>query len=373
LSDVNLHNSDLHNATGSDTGGETHSSNAPNVEQAVLTHDVLAYAYGKPRVQGQFKSSCEDFGVIEDLGFELSGAGEHLCVRIRKSGVTTAHVLKVLAEHSGIRERDIGYSGLKDKQGVCEQWFSLYLAQRPDIDLRPIENEQMQILEIARNDRKIRRGSHRANLFQIRLRDLNGELDCLEARLTSIASEGVPNYFGEQRFGFDSNNVSQALAMFRGQLKLRKGFKRGMLLSAARSYVFNAQLSQRVAGGSWNQYLDGDVMNLQGTESVFVPAEWDDTLVQRLGEHDIHPTGALWGKGKHKVSGAAKQLECEVAARHQEICDGLVSFGLEQARRSLRLMVNNLQWRREQDDLLLEFSLPPGAYATTVLREVLIF
>lgn len=344
----------------------------PSEVQTVLSHDVLAYAYGKPRVEGQFKSSCEDFGVIEDLGFELSGAGEHLCVRIRKSGVTTAHVLKVLAEHSGIGERDIGYSGLKDKQGICEQWFSLYLAQRPAVDLAPVENDQIQILEIARNDRKIRRGSHRANHFQIRLRELTGELEDLETRLASIASGGVPNYFGEQRFGFDNNNINQALALFRGQLKLRKGFKRGMLLSAARSYVFNAQLSQRVTDGTWNQYLDGDVMNLQGTESVFVPKEWDDVLVQRLSEHDIHPTGALWGKGKHKVSGAAQMLECEVAARHQDICDGLVAFGLEQARRSLRLMVSNLQWRREQDDLLIEFSLPPGAYATTVLREVLL-
>lgn len=356
-----------------DANQESHNSDVPSEAQTVLSHDVLAYAYGKPRGQGQFKSSCEDFRVIEDLGFDLSGAGEHLCVRIRKSGVTTAHVLKVLAEHSGIGERDIGYSGLKDKQGICEQWFSLYLAQRPAVELAPVENEQIQILEIARNDRKIRRGSHRANHFQIRLRELTGELEGLEERLTSIASEGVPNYFGEQRFGFDSNNVNQALALFRGQLKLRKGFKRGMLLSAARSYVFNAQLSQRVADGTWNQYLDGDVMNLQGTESVFVPKAWDEVLDQRLGEHDIHPTGALWGKGKHKVSGAALLLECKVAARNQELCDGLVAFGLEQARRSLRLMVNNLQWRREQDELLLEFSLPPGAYATTVLREVLLF
>ena len=343
------------------------------VNESSPEHETLAYAYGKPTMGGVLKQECEDFIVTEDLGFPLSGAGEHLCVKVRKRGVSTSVVANTLAKLAGIRERDVGYAGLKDRQGVCEQWFSLYLAHQKDIDLTSIASDDIQILEVSRNDRKIRRGSHRANGFAIRLRDVSGDADDLEQRLAAIAVGGVPNFFGEQRFGHGYSNIDQALRLFRGEMKLRKGFKRGMLLSAARSYVFNAVLSQRVANGSWNSHMQGDVMNLQGTESVFVPEAWDAILDERLQHYDIHPTGPLWGKGKLKTCAETEQLEIAISDKHEEICAGLVAFGLEQARRSLRLMVGDLEWQREQNCLLLEFKLPPGAYATSVLREVLIF
>src|SRR5690606_13206610 len=196
----------------------------------------------------------------------------------------------------------------------------------------------------------------------------------LETRLQRIAAEGVPNYFGEQRFGRAGNNVTDALAMFReggrSARRGRHGAGRGMLLSAARSHIFNALLSQRVREGNWNRCLEGEVMNLDGSDSVFVPEQIDDGLLARLQDFDIHPTGMLWGRGPLRSSGEVAERELRIHDSHVELCEGLERAGLEQARRSLRLPVRELQWQWQQDDLTVSFVLPPGAYATAVLREL---
>lgn len=338
---------------------------------------ALAFAFGSPPCSAAFKSKPADFCVDEELGFELSGEGDHLCVQIRKTGVATPQVVRLLQKAAGVREVDIGYAGLKDRQGVCVQWFSIHQpgkhsAGEPSLQ---ITEPGMEVLQVVRNNRKIRRGSHRGNRFRIRLRELQSTsadpVVDLTRRLELIGARGVPNYFGEQRFGTENNNVGLALQMFAGELRVARGFKRSMLLSAARSQLFNTLLSQRVAQQSWDRYLADDVMNLNGSDSVFVPREWDATLQERLEHFDIHPTGPLWGKGELRSSGAAAALELACAAQHQVLCAGLEAAGLQQARRSLRLPVEGLQWTfTPEQNLELEFMLPPGTYATTVLREL---
>ena len=347
--------------------------------------------------------------VEEELGFELSGSGEHQCVQVRKTGIATPQLVTKLARAAGVRERDIGYCGLKDRQGVCTQWFSVHLPGAEDVDFAAHGEflaadpalVQVEFLRRERNNRKLRRGSHRCNRFLIRLRNLrlesaeaaapaakalSHEVDVehnavraeLEQRLQCIAVQGVPNYFGEQRFGRAGNNVADALTMLRQEAdagsRRRKGKGpgpgRGMLLSAARSQVFNAVLSARVQDGSWNCHVDGDVMNLDGSDSVFVPEQVDSELLRRLQDFDIHPTGVLWGKGPLRSSGACALLEQSIRDSHAELCDGLERAGLQQARRSLRLPLRNLTWRWQESDLLLSFALTPGAYATAVLREL---
>lgn len=341
----------------------------------------LGFALGAPQVAAVFKRSAEDFRVNEDLGFELSGEGEHLCLHIRKTEVNTQHVVRHLARLANVRERDIGYAGLKDHMGVCEQWLSIYQAQPQELDFSSLSEIGVEVLSSIRNSRKIRRGSHRSNGFRIVMRDLvsagatplqkKALQDDLEMRLTQIRAEGVPNYFGEQRFGHAHSNILMAQRLFSGELRLKKGFKRGMLLSAARSFVFNAVLSERVTQRNWNQHVAGDVMNLAGTGSVFEAPQWDDTLAARLAAKDIHPTGPLWGKGALRSSAAAAELEMAVAAAHLGLCKGLEAAGLEQSRRSLRLIAADLQWLWLDDDSLeLSFALPPGTYATAVLREL---
>lgn len=341
----------------------------------------LEFALGAPQVAAVFKHSAQDFRVNEDLGFELSGEGEHLCVHIRKTEVNTQNVVRHLARLANVRERDIGYAGLKDHMGVCEQWLSIYQAQARELDFSSLAQIGVEVLSSVRNSRKIRRGSHRNNGFRIVLRDLTGlakttlEMvqlkEAFETRLKLIRAQGVPNYFGEQRFGHAHSNILLAQRLFSGELRLKKGFKRGMLLSAARSYVFNAVLSERVKRGNWDQHMSGDVMNLAGTGSVFEAPLWDETLAGRLAAKDIHPTGPLWGKGALRSSAEAAALEMAIAAAQSSLCKGLEVAGLEQARRSLRLIVTDLEWVWLDDDSVeLTFALPPGTYATVVLREM---
>jgi len=343
---------------------------------------TLAWAFGEPEVEALFKQTPEDFRVVEELGFALTGSGEHACLRIRKTGVTTQDVVRLLARRAGIREFDVGYGGLKDRQGVCEQWFSLYQPVPTPLALDDLAERGIEVLESCRNSRKLRRGSHKANHFRIRLRAAQWRigvargttaLQAIKERLALVAGAGVPNYFGEQRFGRANGNVAQARALFAGELPMAKGYKRGLLLSSARSQVFNAVLSERVRQQVWDAWLEGDVWNLNGSDSVFEAPQWTEALQARLRSFDIHPTGPLWGAGTLRSSAEARALELAVCAQWQDLCDGLEAAGLSQARRALRLPVQGLQWQAmENGDLDIEFALPPGTYATAVLREVCI-
>lgn len=349
---------------------------------AAAASRTLAWAFGEPEVEAVFKLAPEDFRVIEELGFALTGSGEHACLRIRKTGVTTQDVVRLLARRAGIREFDVGYGGLKDKQGVCEQWFSLYQPVPAPLLLDDFAERGIEVLESCRNSRKLRRGSHKVNRFRIRLRNpqwRNGcaagatALQALEGRLALVASRGVPNYFGEQRFGRDMGNVAQARQLFAGELRMAKGYKRGLLLSSARSQVFNEVLSERVRQQVWDAWLEGDVWNLNGSDSFFEAPQWTDELRARLQAFDIHPTGPLWGTGILCSSADTKALELATGAQWQDLCEGLEAAGLSQARRALRLVVQDLRWQAmDSGDLDIEFALPPGTYATTVLREVCI-
>ncbi|MCB1648066.1 MAG: tRNA pseudouridine(13) synthase TruD [Pseudomonadales bacterium] len=331
----------------------------------------LAYASGRPACSAVFKHSPEDFQVTEDLGFELTGDGEHCCVQVCKRGLSTQEVVRHLSRLAGVREHDVGYAGLKDRQGLCTQWFSVYMPGR-SLEADTLSAPGIEVVTLTRNSRKLRRGSHRSNGFRIVLRELAGTTpQALEQALHTVAAMGVPNYFGEQRFGLENRNVDEARRLFSGALRLRKGYRRGMLISSARSFVFNQILSRRVLEGNWNAYLDGDVMNLDGSGSVFTPAEWDATLQERLREFDIHPTGALWGRGELPTHAEAGALERDIAQQHPDLCQGLENMGLRQERRSLRLPVRELQWQfLDGKTLELGFALPPGSYATTVLREI---
>ncbi len=346
--------------------------------------DGLEYAFGAPAVEARFKQSPADFEVIEELGFALTGSGEHLCLHLRKTGVNTQDVVRLLARRAGIREFDVGYCGLKDRQGVCEQWFSLYQPVPTALDLADFASHGIEVLAQTRNLRKLRRGSHRANRFRLRLRDLawrdaagtergsdTALQDWLSARLAQVAGRGVPNYFGEQRFGREQDNLAQALRLFNGELRLPRGQRRGLLLSAARSQLFNAVLSRRIAQQCWDSRLEGEVWNLQGSDAVFTATDWTADLQARLEGFDIHPTGPLWGAGELRSSGATRALEEAVCAQWPAVCEGLAQAGLSQQRRALRLVAQGLRWDFVGPaDVIIEFALPPGAYATAVLREV---
>ncbi len=338
-------------------------------------------------LRATFKLQPQDFMVDEHLGFDCSGEGEHVWVLIRKTGINTVEAAQRLARAAGISLKDVSWSGLKDRHGVCRQWLSLHMPGRATPDFASVLSDELHIERLERNSRKLRRGSHRSNAFVIRLRhltplsdtlDMTQALTALESALAQIQQQGVPNYFGEQRFGFD--NINKAQAWFSRQYRPQNTTERGLLLSAARAAIFNAVLSERVGAGTWNHYLDGDVMNLAGSASVFVPDADDEHVAQRIAIMDIHPTGPMWGRSTARSpcpQAACAELEQGVAEGFAGLTKGLVQHQVDASRRSLRLPVQALHYRLLENqsptgpDLELSFELPSGSYATAVLHDLI--
>jgi tRNA pseudouridine13 synthase len=331
----------------------------------------LARAHGAPVLSARIRSVAEDFFVEELPSFEASGAGEHLLLTIEKRGMNTAFAAKTIAAWAGVDESAIGHAGLKDRHAVTRQRFSVWLPKKIAPDVAALNSDDLQVIDHAWHTRKLPRGALAGNRFVLVLRELAGDAAAIEARLQDIARSGVPNYFGEQRFGRGGGNVQQAVAMFAGRRVKRE--ERGMLLSAARSELFNRVLDARVQAGSWNAELDGEVWMLDGSRSVFGPEPLTAELQARLDAFDIHPTGPLWGEGELRSVDAAREAELaalqgDTAAR---LRSGLERAGLKQERRALRLRPAELAWRwLAGGSLELRFALPPGTYATTVLREI---
>lgn len=330
----------------------------------------LPFAHGGPPLRGVLRASPEDFVVEEILGYDADGAGEHVLLWVEKRGANTDWVARELARFAGVPPLAVGYAGLKDRHAVTRQTFSVQLAGRAEPDWSAFPHAEVRVLAATRHARKLKRGALRGNRFVLTLRALRGDRAAAEERLRQIAARGVPNYFGEQRFGRGGGNVEQARAMFAGRRVDRD--KRGLLLSAARAHLFNELLALRVEQAAWDSPLDGEIWALAGSRSWFGPEAFDDALAARLAQGDIHPSGPLWGQGESPARGAAAALENAVVAAHPELAAGLVAARLEQERRALRLLPKDLRWSWPQEDVLeLAFGLPAGAYATVIVREVL--
>lgn len=328
-------------------------------------------AHGAPVLVADMRTTPEDFLVEELDAFEASGSGEHLLLTIEKRGMNTAFAARRIAEWAGIRELGIGHAGLKDRHAVTRQRISVHLPRKIAPDLAALQSDDLRVLAHAWHARKLPRGALAGNRFVLTLRGVHGQREAIERRLETIAAHGVPNYFGEQRFGRGGGNVDAALAMFAGR-RMRRD-QRSHLLSAARSQLFNQVLAARVGAGSWNRALDGEVWILDGSRSVFGPEPFNDALARRLDEFDIHPSGPLWGRGATRATQAAAGLEVATLADAQSLAlrEGLEAAGLKQERRATRLRPGDMAWEwLDPSTLQLGFALPPGAYATTVLAEL---
>ena len=352
-----------------------------------------------PIKQATYKTHNTDFVVNEILPLEFTGEGEHLWLHIEKSGMNTAYLAKLLSEWAEIPLRDVGYSGLKDRHALTTQWFSLRIPKKqlPESEFAPVDmgvNESVTILAQHWHNKKLNRGTHRANQFIITLRDIELEGDdksSLEQHLAHISTTGVPNYFGPQRFGWNGNNIREALSLFarpapdnRPQPKKSKRKKppreqNSMELSAARSLIFNKILAARVRDGSWNTGLAGEVFNLDGSGSIFTSKEIDETLRARVASGDIHPTGVLWGMDNDKVSGIAAQIENDTvqnSALLTQLAIGLEKRDVKAQRRALRLPIEAMSWEWQasqnsnEQTLVLNFTLTTGSFATSVLASL---
>lgn len=329
------------------------------------------YAYGRPTATGLLKQQAKDFCVDEMLGFEPSGEGQHRLLHIEKSNTNTDWVAKQLARYVDIKLRDVSYAGLKDRNAITTQWFSIDLAGKPEPDWSAFNCDDYQVLASFAHNKKLRRGSLKANRFRITIKDLQTEREDLEQRLLLIQQHGVPNYFGTQRFGHGGNNLLQAWMMLKGEKKIRDRNQRSIYLSAARSLIFNQVLSARVADGSWMKLLAGEAAVLAGSSSYFVVDADDASIPGRLKEWDIHPSGPLWGRGSLTSREEARATEESVCQGFSDWLVLLEQAGLKQERRALRLHVSNLSWQWLDERVLhLQFELPAGSYATSVIREL---
>ncbi|MDH3673709.1 MAG: tRNA pseudouridine(13) synthase TruD [Gammaproteobacteria bacterium] len=328
----------------------------------------LAHSAGPPRTTGMIKTLPADFEVREELGFEPEGKGDHVLLLIRKEQYNTAEVGRLLAQFAAVPLVDIGYCGLKDRNAVAYQWFSVRLAGRNAPLWSDFDSPRIRVIEATRHRRKLKRGAHHSNWFCIVVRQLRGDLAWLKQRLPQVSRQGVPNYFGEQRFG--SDNLSRAFALFSGAKPTRNRQRRGFYLSAARSFLFNQILSARVQDGSWNKLLPGEAVLLGGSRSYFQYSGEETGLAQRLRCFDVHPSGARWGAGARPVSDMASQVEDSAVNAYPLLLQGLARVGMKQERRALRVHVQELRWEFDSHDTLkLNMRLDRGVYATAVLRE----
>ncbi|WP_226667630.1 tRNA pseudouridine(13) synthase TruD [Microbulbifer aggregans] len=303
-------------------------------------------ALGGAAIKGDFRTEPEDF-IVDELAAPMAGEGEHVYLQIRKRGANTGYVAQQLAQLAGVQNNDVGFFGLKDRHAVTTQWFSVWLAQKPEPDWSQIESDEVTLLQSYRGQRKLRRGEHSGNRFQIRLRNIQGDRDAAEAVLARVAS-GVPNYFGEQRFGHNGGNldlVERILAeQAAGKRKRLPRSQKSFAISAARSWLFNQVLASRIKAGNWQEVLEG--------------------------EPDTSPSGPLWGRGRNAATAEQLGLEEEAMLPWRNWRDWLEHCGLSQERRDLILRPEGFSFEWSGDDLKLAFALPPGTFATALLREI---
>ena len=328
----------------------------------------LAYLQKTPPKQtALLKAECADFVVKEQLGYDMSGDGEFVAVKVRKTDCNTLFVGEQLAKFAGISARNMSYAGLKDRKAVTEQWFSLQMPGQPTPDFSQFSLEGVEILDVTRHQRKIRIGSLQGNHFEILLRNAE-ETDELKVRLDFLAKNGFPNYFTEQRFGRDGNNLTQALRWANGEIKVKDRNKRSFYLSAARSDMFNLILSKRIELNLAQQILVGDVLQLNGSHSWFVVDESEDLaqLQQRLAQQDVLLTAPLIGEEEK----SAVDFEHEIFAQHQALFALMRQERMKAARRPILMHPQHFQWQFEPNGLRLQFALPAGSYATALIREL---
>lgn len=328
----------------------------------------LAYAYGLPQTKGKLKAENSDFRVDEIMPIETSGEGEHLWLLIEKNGSNTDWVAQQLAKHAGVKSMGVSYAGMKDRHAITTQWFSIHLPGMDDPDFSDLQTDEFKILKMTRHDRKLKRGALSGNRFQIRITELSGDIKSLDEKLQLIKQQGVPNYFGEQRFGREMGNLYKAEKLFNRELKKVKKQQRGLYLSAARSWIFNKITSTRLQADSWITPLQGEVFMLNGKSACFVDDNSEE-IIKRLQDKEINLTACLWGEGESMATLEVLELENSIATEFKGLADGLASARLKQERRAIRLVPGNLNWAITENVLEISFDLPTGTYATMLLRE----
>lgn len=342
-----------------------------------LTTQHWKYTYSEPKSTALFKQFPEDFKVTEHLGYEFTGDGEHIYVEIEKTNLNTAFVAEQLAKFCHLPLRQITYAGRKDKYAVTRQWFGVHLPGKGTFDWLAFSLEGARVLQTVRHNKKLRTGQLKGNLFEITLREVSHPEAVIE-NLQKAATNGVANYYGSQRFGVQrltesgeiqqGGNLNLAERMLNGEV-IKNRNKRSMALSALRSWLFNEMLSSRIAEGRLFSITEGDILNLTGSNSIFVADSDTTVLEERLKRQDLSTTIPLWGRGELGSSHEALSEEQQNSSHYANICDFLAAQKLTMERRAAIIWPQQLACDLQGDTLIVQFFLPSGCFATSVLRE----
>lgn len=327
------------------------------------------YISTQPISKATLKNSPQDFQVDEIIDENFSGSGEHQLIKIKKSGINTEDVVKAVSRLINKPAKLISYAGLKDRQALTTQWLSVHLPGEFIEGIENLSGSNWRVIAAARHHKKLKTGYLSGNRFKITLRDVQGMEDAI-TRIEAIRHSGVPNYFGEQRFGRDGGNLYKANDMLCNQVKIKDRFLKGIFLSAARSYIFNEILAKRVEEGNWNQAISGDVLQLSGTHSIFGAPEIDSLLQERITLKDLSPASPLAGDGPMMASESALDLINTIYSNREPWIKGLINQRVETSWRANILHADHLNYECAEDSLVIQFSLPPGSYATTIIREI---
>ncbi len=325
-----------------------------------------------PRIVGEIKQTPEDFVVEEIPLYELSGTGEHVYIKVMRRGMTTQELIQTLARELHLNPRDVGYAGLKDKQAQTTQWLSFQMNEEQEQSLRELREDACpwQILECRRHGNKLKRGHLKGNRFEIRVRTSDPEaLSKSRAIADLLLKKGLPNYFGEQRFGNRGDNASQGRELLQRGHPAR-GWRDRLLLSAYQAGLFNRWLAGRIIAGHFGQLIAGDVAKKTDTGGLFVIEELEVEQA-RYDAGEIRYTGPIYGFKMKEASADEGLIEARIL--HEESLDEAAfrRMRLSGSRRIGPLDLDNLQITAEEEALHFQFTLPKGSYATAVMREFL--
>lgn len=338
--------------------------------------DILSefsYAFGKPTAKAKIKAQASDFVVVEDLGFEFSGQGEHLMVRIQKTGENTAFVANELAKACGVASKAVSWAGLKDRHAVTEQWLSVHLpsGDTPDFSSFLAQYPSIKILATARHNKKLRPGDLVGNHFQLRLTEVSDVAE-VEQRLEKVQQLGVPNYFGAQRFGREGNNLSEARRWGRDNVRTRNQNKRSLYLSAARSWIFNRIVSDRIEQGLFEQVIAGDIVAINAEQVFSAPIESSqlEAFNQQRAQGLVEISAALAGDNTLPTQGAALSIEQPIVDDEVDLMALIRGNRMRHDRRVIALKPQQFSWHIEDDAITLSFGLDAGSFATSIVREL---
>ncbi|MFP2961681.1 tRNA pseudouridine(13) synthase TruD [Myxococcus sp. 1LA] len=328
-----------------------------------------------PGCGGAFKLVPEDFEVEEVPAYLPSGEGEHLYLWVEKRGRDTRELVRALAASLGVSEDDIGVAGMKDRHAITRQLVSVPARAEPKVPDFALDG--VQVLWTKRHGNKLRTGHLRGNRFRLRLRDVK-DAGAARESFSRLVAQGVPNYFGEQRFGRAGDNADLGRLLVLGQRlpKRPDRFQRKLFLSAFQSRLFNQALAARLHAGTLAIALEGDVLRKEETGGLFV-CESPDVDGPRVAAFEVSPAGPLFGPKMTASAGAVAEFEARLLTDAGVTPEDFKRGGgeTEGSRRPYRVRLGSPELSSEKtadgEDLWLTFELPRGAYATEVLHELL--